>query len=346
MKAFVYRGPWRAAIEEWPEPGIARDEDVLVAIRATGICGTDVGIVAGHYVASAPVVLGHETAGVVVAVGAQVEDFVPGDRVVVDPTYFCGRCRYCATGRPNHCVHKPGTETGVSADGAFAPLYRTEARFLRKLKPSTPFRLAILTEPTSCALTGLKQVGALDGRRALVFGCGPMGLIYASLLDHRGAGGVLVDGSAHRRAVAEAIFGRRWTVVADGEAAVDAIRRSHGAVDVAVEASGVGLSHLLEVIDRGGKIVLVALRSRPVEIVPSALTDRSVSLIGSIDTIGTFDEALEAVETGVVPASTIVDATVPFKEIEEGFRLVGCDIGDGRLNGEIRAAKVAVEITT
>lgn len=129
MLALVYKSAWDVALEERPVPEIKKDNDVLVRIRATGVCGTDLGIISGKYHAVPSTILGHESAGDVIAVGSAVSSLQPGDRVVIDPTYYCGQCEMCRTGRQNHCTHKAVTETGVSADGTFTDYYVTEDRF-------------------------------------------------------------------------------------------------------------------------------------------------------------------------------------------------------------------------
>src|SRR5260370_17630665 len=97
MRGLVYRGSWNVAVENVPEPDPPKGADVLVRIHATGICGTDIGIVSGAYSARSPVILGHESAGEVVAVGQDVRDLTAGDRVVIDPTYYSPSLLMCPT---------------------------------------------------------------------------------------------------------------------------------------------------------------------------------------------------------------------------------------------------------
>src|SRR5262245_42130213 len=101
------------AVLDRDEPTIRAPNDVLIRVAATGICGTDLGIATGQYAATQGVILGHEFSGTVVATGDDVKNVRPGDRVFVDPTFFCGQCDQCTSGRPNHCEAKSSTETGV-----------------------------------------------------------------------------------------------------------------------------------------------------------------------------------------------------------------------------------------
>ncbi len=132
MKAIVYNSEWDIKLRR-PVPTITKSNQVLVKIKATGICGTDLGIISGKYQASTSVILGHESAGEVFQVGEEVSNLKIGDRVIIDPTYYCGNCNMCRTGRQNHCEYKGVTETGVSSDGTFTDFYVTEERFLYKL---------------------------------------------------------------------------------------------------------------------------------------------------------------------------------------------------------------------
>src|SRR5215831_14121755 len=123
MRALVIDESNSVALRTVDEPRIERADEVLLRVRATGICGTDIHIVGGAYPAKRPLILGHETTGELVATGAGVTRFPTGDRVILDPTYFCGQCFYCLNDRPNYCARKSTTETGVSRDGTFAELH-------------------------------------------------------------------------------------------------------------------------------------------------------------------------------------------------------------------------------
>jgi threonine dehydrogenase-like Zn-dependent dehydrogenase len=146
MLSLTYQGPWQLALVDRDEPRIKGPNQVLIRVAATGICGTDLGIAAGHYTAAQGVILGHEFSGTVVATSEDVKNVKPGDRVFVDPTFFCGQCDQCTSGRPNHCEEKSSTETGVSADGAFAPYHVTTSRFVVPMAPSTTFEAATKDE--------------------------------------------------------------------------------------------------------------------------------------------------------------------------------------------------------
>ncbi|MGY0036063.1 alcohol dehydrogenase catalytic domain-containing protein [Pedobacter sp. NJ-S-72] len=124
MKAIVYNGAWDIQIKDKAEPSITAADEVIVEIKATGICGTDLSIISGEYQASPRVIIGHESAGIIVAKGDGVENCTVGQRVIIDPTYYCGYCENCRKGLRNHCLLKSSTEAGVSIDGTFTKYLR------------------------------------------------------------------------------------------------------------------------------------------------------------------------------------------------------------------------------
>ncbi|MDQ5920095.1 MAG: L-iditol 2-dehydrogenase, partial [Pseudomonadota bacterium] len=144
--ALVYNGSWNINIEQTDMPQID-DYGILVEIQATGICGTDMGIIMGKYSATPKVILGHESSGIVKQVGSKVSKFKENDRVYIDPTFYCGECFMCRTERPNHCELKTVTETGVSAHGTNTKFYVTTERFLYHLPEHVSFEGATLAEP-------------------------------------------------------------------------------------------------------------------------------------------------------------------------------------------------------
>jgi threonine dehydrogenase-like Zn-dependent dehydrogenase len=337
MRALVYEGPWKISLQEWPEPPPPRGLQVLVEIRATGICGTDLGIISGRYSAVVPVVLGHESAGVVVAVGEAVTSLAVGSRVAIDPTFFCGHCRMCRTGRQNHCQQKSSTETGVSRDGTFAPLYLTEERFLYEMEDHVAFEEAALTEPLSCVLTGVQQLRLRSDLRALVLGGGPIGILYAAALGLRGLAGGIVEVSAERRQLAEEALGGRWWTTASLDAAAGG-----EPFDLIVDTTGLLAEPALGGLARGGQLLLVGLRPGRANFNPGLIADRSLSILGSIDSLGTFSEAARLIATGGIPVRRIVTHVFALDEIFEALSWLGCDVPSRRLDNSAKALKAIV----
>jgi threonine dehydrogenase-like Zn-dependent dehydrogenase len=311
VNALVHLGPERLALQDRPEPAITADDQVLIRVRATGICGTDLGIAAGVYAARAGVILGHESAGDVVAVGDAVTAVRTGDRVVVDPTFHCGLCRMCRTARMNHCVAKATTETGVTQDGTFAPLHVTTERFVHRIADHVGYDAASLTEPLSCALTGLRAAEVRPDLRSAVLGAGPMGVLYGAAMRLAGLRPIFIETSPARREMVGSVLGAPAFPSLDHA----------GELDLIVDTTSVLLPAALGAVSRGGQIIVVGLRRGEARIDPSVLADRSIRLIGSIDSIDTFHQAVHLIESGAIPASALITHRLPLERWADGFQL-------------------------
>ena len=200
MKACVYRAPRELVVETRPVPEPGPDE-VLLRVSHCGVCGTDLHFVMDGW-GRPDSIGGHEYSGEIVAVGARVRDFGPGDRVVGGPEPGCGECTYCRAHRPSLCSDLG--ELGMGQfQGAFAEYKSVPADQLLRVPDSLSLREAALAEPLAVALHGITQSGIAPGRRALVTGVGPIGALTLAALEARGVHDVLVsDPSEARRDLA------------------------------------------------------------------------------------------------------------------------------------------------
>ncbi len=188
MKAVmkVAQGVGNVEAREIQEPSPAAGQ-VLIAVKAAGICGTDIHIYYDEYKTSPPVVMGHEVAGVVVELGEGVESVKVGDRVTSE-TYFstCGLCHYCRNGKPNLCAHR--RSIGSHVDGAFAEYLVVPAKNVHRLPDNVDFLAGALTEPLACVVHGVLDIHrATPGELAVVAGPGAIGLLTLQTLKAAGA---------------------------------------------------------------------------------------------------------------------------------------------------------------
>ncbi len=181
MKAAIFQREKHIEIQELPDPKPAPDE-VLVRVVACGVCGTDVHIYAGQLKQGIkpPVVLGHEIAGVVEAVGPDVGNVKVGQNVAIDPLITCGSCQYCHQARPNLCPDM--TTIGYVRNGGYAQFTVAPATHVYPLSPQTPAQAAILVETLACVLNGYDKLSPRPGRTAMVLGAGTVGLLWNQLL--------------------------------------------------------------------------------------------------------------------------------------------------------------------
>ncbi|MFC1419301.1 zinc-dependent alcohol dehydrogenase [Streptacidiphilus cavernicola] len=327
MKALTYQGPWDLRITDVPDPAEPRRDDVVVKVHRVGICGTDLGIATGRYDAEPGVVMGHEAVGEVVATGPDVQDLRPGTLVAVNPTYFCGACHLCATGRPNHCRRKLGTEAGVSADGLFAEYFSTTRRFVHPVTGGPGSRNTVLSEPLACVLTGVGRLSLSAQMHAAVLGAGPMGVLYAARLAQYGLRVTLVEQSAARADRVRAVGGRDWSLVRTLEQVPGA---EDGRLDVVVDTTGHLLEPAVARLSPGGQLLLVGLSGGTATVEPASIADNSLQILGSIDSLGTFADAVDLLETGTLPLNGTVTAEVPMADFATAFALLGVDLRSRR----------------
>ncbi|PKH23678.1 zinc-binding dehydrogenase [Enterobacterales bacterium CwR94] len=332
MKALKFNTVWDITPVEVPSLKCIDADDVVVAIEVCGICGTDVGIITGDYPVAVPgTTLGHESTGTVLAIGRDVSRFKPGDRVVINPTYSCGACRMCQIGNLNHCEQKHGTEAGVSYDGTFADQYLTKESALLALDDHVSFEAGALTEPLSCTLTGVDKLNIThSGLRAAVIGAGPMGLLYLWSLHLRGITAFLVEKNPHRLAFARGVLPdgcRRYTDFAEAMACEygnDAL------LDLCVDTTGYLTETVFARLAPGGKLLNVALKDATAKLDVLKIADKSLSIIGSIDSLNnSFERAYALIRDGKIPAEKLVSHCFPFDDYRLAFATVGCDI-DGK----------------
>src|SRR3990172_3149267 len=237
MRAAVFQGNGRLAIEDRPEPVITAPDDVIIAVEACGICGTDVQILnvpPGHP-ATPGTIMGHEFIGHVTAVGSAVSDLRVGQRVTVDADPKCGACTSCRAGRPANCLNL--SALGIFRDGALASQGKRRSGAVYPHSEKPPREIAALIEPLACVVNGTNRAAARPGESVVVFGAGPIGCLFPAVLKAaRGAPLVVVEPNPTRAAVARAV-GADVTVTPD-ELAVRRTELLPSGADIVVDAVG------------------------------------------------------------------------------------------------------------
>ena len=203
MKAAVFYGKGDIRVEDITKP-VPKEGELLVRVRACGVCGTDVHIFSGDEGAAQthpPTVLGHEFAGEVTEIGRGVKDFAEGDRVCVDPNVLCGECPYCLSGLGHFCTGITGI--GTTVNGGFAEYVAVPARQAYRLADTTSFEEGAMTEPVACCLHGIDMCNIRPGDDVAVIGGGMIGLIMLQLALRAGAARVaLIEPSKVKREAA------------------------------------------------------------------------------------------------------------------------------------------------
>ena len=326
MKALVLQEYGRFEIQDVPAPACPAD-GVLIAVRACGICGSDVhGMDGSTGRRRPPIIMGHEAAGVIAEVGSAVEGFAPGDRVTFDSTIYCGRCDFCRRGLINLCDNR--RVLGVSCeqyrrDGAFAELVAVPARILYRLPDGLSFERAAMVEALSIAVHAVERTRLRLGDQVVVVGAGMIGLLVVQALRARGCGRILaVDIDADRLALARTL-GADASVPADAPDAAERILAATGGrgADAAFEVVGVtdALAVALGSLRKGGQLTLIGNVSPTVDLPLQQAVTREITLNGSCASCGEYSPCLEMISSGRVNVDALISATAPLDQGPEWF---------------------------
>ncbi len=314
MKALQLVEYGRFELVDLPVPEIGK-RDVLVRVKACGICGSDVhGMDGSTGRRIPPIVMGHESSGEVAAIGEEVTGWAVGDRVNFDPTFYCGDCPYCLRGETNLCDNRqvPGVSCNeYRRDGAFAEYLVVPARNLYKLPENMTFEQAAMVEPVSVALHGVKLLNMKPGDRVAVVGCGMIGFLIVQVLKAKGAGEVIaVDIDPKKLELAK-------TVGAD-----QGCKSSAGMeLDCAIEAVGITatVDVALRSVRKGGTVSLVGNMSPKVDIPLQILVQRELSVFGSCGSQLDYPESIDLIANGAVNLEPMISARITLDQTKEYF---------------------------
>ncbi len=319
MKAAVFYKKEDLRVEELPIPVIKEDE-VLVRVRACGVCGTDVHIFCGDEGAAktpAGTVLGHEFAGEIVEVGAAVKGYAVGDIVSVDPNKLCGECEYCRGGLGHFCTAMRGI--GTTEHGGFAEYCAAPVSQLCKYPAGTPFEAAAMTEPVSCCLHGIDLCGIKPGATVAVIGCGMIGLLMLQLAKLSGAGTLIaIEPIADKREKALEL-GADYVLdplSCDVKAEVEKITHQ---VDVVIECVG-KTATMQQAVDIAGcysTVMLFGLTSPDarMEIKPFQLFKKEITVKASFINPYTFERAKALIGSGKLDVTSMIYARPAVDEL-------------------------------
>lgn len=329
MRAAVLHAPHDLRVEAVAVPRVGPD-DVLVRVRACGVCASDVhyfetGAI-GRYVVKSPMIVGHEAAGDIVAVGERVIALQPGARVAIEPGVSCGRCAFCKAGRYNLCPDVAFYAT-PPVDGAMAEYAVIRADCAHAIPDSVSYEQAALVEPLSVGIHAARLTNVQPGMTVLVLGAGPVGLLAAVAAQHAGAEQVLI-GDIYRERLATA---DRLGVTAaidvrtnDLARAVDSLTDGQGA-DVMLDTSGnrAALENAPALMRRGGAIAIIGLpEDDAVTYRMNTVVDKELGIHGVFRYANTFPAGVSLVASGRYPVDSIVTDCLALDQIEQAMHIV------------------------
>ncbi|MDX3078575.1 zinc-dependent alcohol dehydrogenase family protein [Streptomyces sp. NPDC088354] len=322
MKAVVIAEPGKielATVED-PAPG---PREVVVAVSACGLCGTDLHILQGEFAPTLPIVPGHEFAGEVVAVGSAVTELGIGARVAVDPSLHCGECHYCRRGRGNLCERWAAigvTEPGGAAEFAVAPVANCVV-----LPEHVSTADAALIEPLSCAVRGYDVLRGRLASHVLIYGSGTMGLMMLELAKRTGAASVdVVDVNPERLATAR-LLGCDNTA-----ASADDITRPRG-WDVVIDATGnaAAIQDGLGRVGRGGTFLQFGVADYAARAVvePYRIYNQELTITGSMAVLHSYERAAELFAAGVLDPGVFISDRFPLGDYAHAIERFTAGIG-------------------
>ena len=330
MKALVKEKKGRGYVKlvEMPAPEISPRE-IKIAVRAAGICGTDIHIAHDTFPYSPPVILGHEFSGDVSEVGREVENLKVGDRVMAETTaVLCGQCLFCRNGQTNLCLGRKAY--GIHVNGGFAEFVVVRKEAVHRLPPNVDYISGAMTEPLAVCVHALtERIRISTGQLVLVLGPGPVGLLAAILAKAHGAR-VVLAGTAqdqHRLQLAKNM-GVDLAIQVDDPGFLEQLNglsKGKGGVDITVEAAGVARSveTAYKHTRKGGTIVQLGLFEGPILVDYSQLVFREFNIIGAFAHCwSSFETALELMDRNIINVKPLVSTVLPLDRWEEAFRRV------------------------
>ncbi len=315
MNALLLSAYKKLEIAALPEP-VAGEGELLIRVKACGICGSDVhGYDGSTGRRIPPIVMGHEAAGVVVARGSGCTSFAVGDRVTFDSTVYCGRCAFCLRGQINLCDRRE--VIGVSCGeyrrmGAFAEFIAIPERIAYRLPDALRFEEAAMLEASAVALHAVRLAEPKSGETALVLGAGMIGALTAQSARALGFSEVIVaDVDNSRLAIVRSLGFEQTLQLSGNELSARILELTGGAgVDVALEAVGKPETVMtaIDSVRKGGRVMLVGNITPEVPLPLQKVVSRELRLQGCAASAGEYPLAMELIAAGRIQVAPLISA--------------------------------------
>lgn len=338
MKAIVVEGPGAYRMKEVPQPAVNQPDDVLVRVKAVGICGSDLHLLHGaNSAASYPRIPGHEITGEVVEVGPAVTEWKPGDRVIAEPLRYCGKCHACRRGRRNVCQNLQ--IVSVDLDGGFAEYYVSPSKNLYALPDWISWELATAIEPCTIGEQAHARAGTLPGDTVLIHGAGPIGLMVLDVANRRGARAIVSEVSEKRRKMA-LDFGADVVIDPNSEDLRERVKEVTDGIGPNEIFDSAGVPALLplsiELAATAGVIVPMSFNEKLVPISCAPINRKELTIAGTRHQYKMFPKVIDSLWARKPMLEKYVTHIFPFDDYEQAISVAG--------NPESGARKVVLQI--
>jgi len=316
IRRAVFLGAGQIAVEEAPEL-VPAPHQVIVEVAACGICGTDRAIFRGDYPVRAPIVLGHEYAGTVIATGSDVDTVGVGEAVCIDPNVTCRQCTFCRRGLGHLCEDL--TPLGIALSGGFAEQSAIPATHVYRVPESLTLEAAALIEPLACSLRGLQQAQVEQGDTVVILGAGAIGCLLLQLSTLSGSAiNIVAEPELERRTRARQLGADHVADIGELDAVLDEVTGGVGA-DVVIEASGTleGARRTLDLVRRGGRVVWFGVypERECLEIRPYLVNENEITICGSFNNPFTHQAAVALAGSGRIKLDQLISDRIRLDQL-------------------------------
>ena len=325
MKALIYTNPYCLEYADYPQPAVGED-DVLIRVKACGICGSDVqGFTGKTGRRIPPLIMGHEAAGIIEDAGKNVRDFRRGDRVCFDSTVYCNKCQPCRNGFYNRCENRQvlGVSTpSFKRQGAFAEYVAVPWWIVSKIPDDMSYVHAALLEPVSIGMHAANRARISIGDTVVVVGAGAIGLFVLQACKLKGARVIICDINDFRLDVARELGAEVLVNPTKSNLKDKVLKVSDGAgADVAFEVVGFAqtFADAISVTKTGGHLVAVGNLQKTAEFNLQELVARELTFTGSYASSGEFREGIDLVASGKINVEPLISDVLPLREGPSAF---------------------------
>lgn len=315
MKAAQIHQPNALEIIEIPIPQPGEDE-LLIQVKASGICGTDIHILRGEYLGPYPVIPGHEFSGVVTAVGADVRRFKPGDHVAVEPNIACDNCHNCLNNRQNFCLNWQAV--GVTRPGGMAQYVTAPEKACFDIG-NLPFEAGALMEPLSCVLHGMQRLNLELATKVVLLGAGPIGCLLLQVAHLQGAAEVTVVEKNLSRLEASRAFGADHLYPSLDDLPKDFF-------DAVIDATGAlpVLARSLDFARPGGKVLWFGVppAGQTIPLEPFTVFHKGLTVLSSYTSVRNSTQALDLLKSGRISVEKLISHQLPLEDLPKGIESI------------------------
>jgi L-iditol 2-dehydrogenase len=326
MKALVHTEPYKFEFKDVPQPKPG-DEEILVRVKAVGICGSDVhGYTGKTGRRIPPIIMGHEASGVVEAVGKKAQNVAVGDRITFDSTVYCNQCQWCRVGRVNLCDNRQVLGVSIPAfrrDGCLAEYVVMPWWITYKLPEAVSFEEAALVEPAAVSMHAARITPIDVNDLVAVVGAGPIGLFAIQAVKVKGAGKVIAFDVREERLTLARQLGADITINPSAGDIEEKLKQTVGRSDVDAVLDAVGIPPAFDlafkIVKRGGHLTLIGNVTPQITMNWQDLIMRELNIHGSFAIANEYRTVLDLIAQGRIQAKPLISKTLPLSEGQGAF---------------------------